>query len=331
MPINAKNKTLVDKIETKRGCRRSSCRVYASNLVRINREFSDKKMNPDLKWLSEDAEKILTKIKTLESINVARNLMSAAIIGLDIVNDDANKKKFNAVLKELNEKKNQLQKDGELTAKQKAVNIPWKKIVNLRKLLSKEVRLAGLYKREKLTMKDFNKVQRALVLSLYTLLPVVRLDYADLEFVNQKEFEEITNKDQRNLLVTKRGGYKIYWNHFKTSRSLGEVIVFVKQYSPLLQRLLVTHIKYLKKHFPGNQYLLLQTNLSGEKLTRNALTRYLQRTFQQYFRKSISSTALRRIFLSHKYDRKTMLKQEEEHRHMMHSRKTAIADYVREE
>ena len=124
MPINAKNKTLVDKIETKRGCRRSSCRVYASNLVRINREFSDKKMNPDLKWLSEDAEKILTKIKGLESINVARNLMSAAIIGLDIVNDDANKKKFNAVLKELNEKKNQLQKDGELTAKQKAVNIP---------------------------------------------------------------------------------------------------------------------------------------------------------------------------------------------------------------
>ena len=330
MPINAKNKTLVDKIETKRGCRRSSCRVYASNLVRINREFSQKQMSPDLKWLSEDADKILSKIKALKSINVARNLISAAIIGLDINNDSKNKQKYNSVLKELNEKKNQMQREGLLTEKQKAVNIPWKSIVNLRKLLSKEVRLAGLYKRQKLTMKDFNKIQRALVLSLYTLLPVVRLDYADLEFVNEKQFEEIDNKNERNLMVTKRGGYKIYWNHFKTSRSLGEVVVFVKQYSPLLQKLLVTHIKYLKKHFPDNRHLLLQTNLSGDKLTRNALTRYLQRIFQQYFRKNISSTALRRIFLSHKYDRKTMLKQEEEHRHMMHSRKTAIADYVRD-
>ena len=110
---------------------------------------------------------------------------------------------------------------------------------------------------------------------------------------------------------------------------MGEVIIHIKKYSPLLQRLLVTHTRYLKKHFPDNRYLLLQSNLSGEKLSRNALTRYLQRIFQQYFRKNISSTALRRIFLSHKYDRKELLAQEEEHRAMMHSRSTAIADYVK--
>ena len=285
MPINAKNTTLVNMIEKKRKCRRSSCRVYASNLVRINREFSDKPMNSDLKWLQQDADKILDKIKRLSSVNVARNLMSAAIIGLNILGDSQAKAKYNAVLKGLNERKNQMQQEGLLTEKQKSVTVPWTRIVNLRKLLTKEVRLASLYTRDKLTMKDFNKIQRALVLSLYTLLPVVRLDYADLEFVSENEFEQIENKDERNLLVTKRGGYKIYWNHFKISRSLGEVIVHVKKFSPLLQRLLVTHIKYLKKHFPDNRFLLLQTNLSGQKLSRNALTRYLQRLFQQYFRK----------------------------------------------
>ena len=144
-----------------------------------------------------------------------------------------------------------------------------------------------------------------------------------------KEFEELDDQSERNLLVMRRGGYKIFWNHYKTSKSLGEVIVNVKKYSPLLQRLLVTHIRYLKKHFPENRNLLLATNMSGEKLSRNALTRFLQRIFQQYFRKKISSTALRRIFLSHKYDRKELIEQEEEHRAMMHSRKTAIADYVR--
>ena len=303
--------------------------MYASNLVRINREFSSKPMNQDLGWLKADATKILNGIKKLESVNVARNLMSAAIIGLDVLGDTKNKAKFNAVLKELNEKKNQMQREGTLTAKQAAVTVPWNRIVNLRKLLSKEVRLAGLYKREVVKAKEFNKIQRALLLSLYTLLPVVRLDYADLEFVTPKEFEAIDDKQTRNLLVMARGGYKIYWNHFKTSRALGEVIIHIKKYSPLLQRLLVTHTRYLKKHFPDNRYLLLQSNLSGEKLSRNALTRYLQRIFQQYFRKNISSTALRRIFLSHKYDRKELLAQEEEHRAMMHSRSTAIADYVK--
>ena len=135
MPVSSRNKTLSDRIEAKRKCRRSSCRVYASNLNRINKEFSSKPMNHDLKWLSAEAESILKKLTKMKNVNIARNLVSAAIIGFDVLDDEKNKQKYNTALKKLNEKKNQLQMDGFMSEKQKAANIPWPQIVKLRKLL----------------------------------------------------------------------------------------------------------------------------------------------------------------------------------------------------
>ena len=102
---NVKNKTLVDRIQERRGCKRASCRVYASNLRRINKEFSGKKFNFDLKWLKADAGVILKKISKLQNVNTARNLMSSALVGFHLLKDEVNIQKYNTVLKVLNEKK----------------------------------------------------------------------------------------------------------------------------------------------------------------------------------------------------------------------------------
>ena len=66
--INVKNKGLTDKIHEKRKCKRSSCRVYSSNLRRINNEFSKKPFTMNLSWLGTDAKTILDKIKKLANI-----------------------------------------------------------------------------------------------------------------------------------------------------------------------------------------------------------------------------------------------------------------------
>jgi ribosome maturation protein Sdo1 len=106
MSINVKNKTLVDWIVEKRACKRASGRVYASNLRRIHKEFSKKKFHFDLKWLKEDASSILKKISKMQNVNTARNLMSAALVAFSLLKDESNIQKYNAVLKQLNEKKN---------------------------------------------------------------------------------------------------------------------------------------------------------------------------------------------------------------------------------
>ena len=325
--FNVKNKGLTDKIMNKRKCKRSSCRVYSSNLRRINKEFSQKPFTITLDWLKKDAKTILDKIKRLGNINQQRNFMSAGLIGFDLLNDNDNRAIWNDYLKKLNKKKAEMQRSGEMTSKQKAKYIDWKEILKLKRLLGREVNLARLYTRENVTKKDFNKIQRYLLLMLLTELPPNRNDYADVTIISDKSFDKLDKKNSENYLVTARGGYKILWNRYKTASTYGKILVFIPKYSKSLQRLLVKHIKYLRKHFPENDALLLNQNFG--RLSRNALTKYLQRMFKQYFKKNISTTALRQIFLTSKYNKKALEEQQDTSRLMGHSMKTQIADYVK--
>ena len=62
--ISAKHQKLSDRIQKERGCKRSSARVYSSNLSRIHREFlSHTKYAQDLKWLDANHKPLLKKLK----------------------------------------------------------------------------------------------------------------------------------------------------------------------------------------------------------------------------------------------------------------------------
>ena len=97
-----KNVALVDFLEKHKGCKRSSCRTYASTLMRIHRDFSKKKFNKDLKWLSQEAAVILTGIKKLSNVNIQRNLIGTGLVGLNILGDKKNSEVWNKYLKILN-------------------------------------------------------------------------------------------------------------------------------------------------------------------------------------------------------------------------------------
>ena len=324
--FNVKNKALTDKIMEKRKCKRSSCRVYSSNLRRINREFSKEKFTVDLKWLQKDSKTILEKIKRMSNINQQRNFVSASLVGFDLLKDTKNRETFNSYLKVLNKKKAELQRSGEMTSKEKQRFVPWKEIIKLRRLLGREVNLSRLYQRETVTKKDFQKIQRYLLLMLLTELPPVRNDYADITIMTEKQFKE-AGKAEKNILLSSRGGYKFYWRKYKTVATYGQIVILVSKYSKSLQRLLVKHVKYLRKHFPDNQSLLLNQNFG--RLSRNALTKYLQRMFKTYFKKNVSTTAIRQSFLTNRYDKKALEEHSEIARAMGHSRRTQQADYVK--
>ena len=319
--LNVKNKALTDQIMEKRKCKRSSCRVYSSNLRRINKEFSKETFTVDLKWLQKDAKVILEKIKRLSNVNQQRNFVSAILVGFDLLKDTKNHEIFNSYLKVLNKKKAELQRSGEMTKKEKQRFVPWKEILKLRRLLGREVNLSRLYQRENVTKKDFQKIQRYLLLMLMSELPPVRNDYADIEIV------KTVGESNKNVLVTAKGGYKFYWRNYKTARAYGQIVIFVPKYSKSLQRLLVKHVRYLRKHFPDNKALLLNQNFGP--LSRNALTKYLQRMFKTYFKKNVSTTAIRQSFLTNRYDKKALEEDSDIARAMGHSRKTQQADYVK--
>ena len=61
--LTPKHQKLSDRIQKVRGCARSSSRVYASNLSRLQREHYPGKPLQDMKWLHSNSEKLLKKLK----------------------------------------------------------------------------------------------------------------------------------------------------------------------------------------------------------------------------------------------------------------------------
>ena len=320
-----KNVALVNLLEKKKKCKRSSCRTYASVLMRIHREFSTKKFNINLKWLSDDAESILGKIKKLSNVNIQRNLIGTGLVALGILADKKNQDIWIKYLKELNQQKAELMKSGELTAKQKSAWIDWKEIVKLRKMINRRVNLTKLYDRP-FNRKDFLVLQRLLILSLLTMLPgIARLDYATIRIITKKKFEELANQSAENYLVTGRQ-QKIIFQKYKTFKTYGVVNIPIAKYSRPLQRLLQRHVRYLRENFPENDCLFLNQNLTC--MSRNSLTKFLQRLFKEFFKKNVSVTMLRHIFLTNKYDKKQLEEQAETSKFMMHS-PSMMKDYVK--
>ena len=61
--FKAKHKTLTDNIQKMKDVKRSSARVYASNISRIHREYLSKtEYNVDMKWLAKNSDKLLKKL-----------------------------------------------------------------------------------------------------------------------------------------------------------------------------------------------------------------------------------------------------------------------------
>ena len=306
--ISAKHQKLSDRIQKERGCKRSSARVYSSNLSRIHREFlSDTKYTQDLKWLRDNHARLLKKLKKVDNLNTQRNLLAAALVGFDLLKETKARVPFVEQIAVLNERQKNMD-TSERTEKQQAKYVDWNKIIKLRRLLTRTVRLGKYYTRKRLSKNEFQTLQQNLVLHLYTQLPPVRNDWSTVQFMTTTEWDDLTPDEQKsdNVLVMGRGAYHVYWADYKTVKKHG----VIQQVIPKpLQAILKKHIRFLKVHFPDNQHLLL--GATGAPMSRNGLTKFLQRLFFRHFRTNTSTSALRSIFLTHKFDKKLIDEQHE--------------------
>lgn len=323
--ISAKHQKLSDRIQKERDCKRSSARVYSSNLSRIHREFlSHTKYSQDLKWLKESHKLLLQKLKKVENLNTQRNLLAAALVGFDLLKVTKAREPYVEQIAVLNDK--QKNAPAERTAKQQAKHVDWKQIIKLRRLLTRTVRLGKYYTRKKLLRREFQVMQQNLVLHLYTEIPPVRNDWSTVRFMKVSEWDDLTEDEKKtdNILVMGRGAYHVYWADYKTVKKHG----VIQQVIPKpLQSLLKKHIKFIKLHFPENDHLLLNT--IGTPMSRNGLTKFMQRMFYRHFRTKTSTSALRSIFLSHKFDRKALDEQARVAKAMHHTTEVARQFYVK--
>ena len=183
--------------------------MYSSNLNRIHRDFLPRtKYSQDLKWLHGNSEELLTKLKKIENLNTQRNMLSAALVGFDLLGATKLKVPFVKQVGVLNKKKEEVQRKGELTPKQKDKFVEWNSIMKLRRLLARVVNLGQYYKRKKIGRNEFQAIQENLVLHLYTEIPPVRNDWSTVRYLTEKEWDDLpeSEKTSTNNLVLGRGG-----------------------------------------------------------------------------------------------------------------------------
>ena len=324
--IAPQHQKLSDRIQKERDCKRSSARVYSSNLHRIHRDFlSDTKYSQDLKFLKENSTRLLKKLKKVDNVNTQRNLLAAALVGFDLLKETSAREAYVEQIAVLNERQKNADTSSR-TPKQQAKFVDWNKILKLRRLLTRTVRLGKYYSRKKLSKQEFQTLQQNLVLHLYTEVPPVRNDWSTIRFMTSTEWDELSTMEKKssNLLVMSRGAYHVYWADYKTVKKHGVIQQLIPK---ALQSLLKKHVKFLRRHFPENDNLLLNTSYAP--MSRNALTKFLQRLFYRHFRTKTSTSALRSIFLSHKFDKKLLDEQASVAKAMHHTPDVARQFYVK--
>mgnify|MGYP003635645672 CR=1 FL=1 len=173
-------------------------------------------------------------------------------------------------------------------------------------------------KKSKLKM---DLIRDTVLISLYSgvYFAPIRNDFENMEIIN--EGESMDNKKNYMVLMD-NNTIKFVFNEFKTAKSKGSQEIIVKN-----KTLISLLLKYIELH--GEEFLLI--NSLNKPISSNGITKLLNSIFKKEFDKSISTTLLRNIYISHMYNDKNLSSGEKKKlaEDMMHSIKVANEVYLK--
>lgn len=278
----------------------SSINAYLNAIKKICKElFNSEKYS--LKYF-KDTESVLAYLDTIQVIATRKNVCTAIIVvlkaNLNATSDITNKNKISELLpiytnyhKELAVKQNDSYLDNEKTDKEKDNWITQEeitdKIEELNKKLGNLTKKTAKFKGNKRSYID--TFQMYLVLNLYTMIPPIRNDFANLEITDSDVYSE---SDKVNFINLKTK--ELILTNYKTVKSYG-----IKKL-PLPDELIKLIEKYIKVRelYLGETKALLVNTTNLEPMKANGLTKYLNKIFSP---KKVSTTLLRKSYISSKY------------------------------
>jgi len=297
-----KEKELIDYIKDNRKIRDISLKTYIGNVRKLN----NNKPIDDLKFLKKTSS-IIEKIKDFKLPTQRNYLTSILVILTKQKNYIKECEKYKTRLKILNDQYNE-HINSHLKTEKEDKN--WSTLSELKKKVfnyyKREISERGLNNKTTLTSKEFDLYQRFVVVSLYLLIPSVRLDYSNMVVVTSRS--DMENKKRNYLLNLSRNKKYFYINEYKTSDRHGEKEIKI---SPALNTILNQWLK-----FNDNQYLLL--NKANQSMSDNVLSKYITKAFAPSG-KNISLNLLRKFWISESVDLEALKRRKALANSMMHS------------
>jgi hypothetical protein len=225
--------------------------------------------------------------------NTQRNYFNAIIIWLMAVDGDKDLiKEYGDIRDELNKKYEDEQASGKISDKQKENFVEMEELEKMIADMEKEIKSKKLKKKENLTAKERALVQVFVLFSLYTRLPL-RNDVSEMSAITKREYNNLSDKDKKehNYLVVNKSDMFMVLNKYKTSKKYEENKIEISKDLEKILRM------WIRMEGMG----ILFKSSTGKALSRNAISQLMIKTTKKYLGKSISTTMIRKIYLSSKY------------------------------
>lgn len=266
----------------------STINMYASNLMKLMKTIETE----DFKFLKTPS-KVEDILKDLH-YTTRRNYLNAIVVYL-MAEEEKNEElieKYTELRDELNKKYEEDQATGVISDKQKDNFVDIEEVNKMIEEMRKEIVERKIFTKETLTPKDRSLLQVYVIYSIYSRVPL-RNDVAGMEVITKTVYNKLTDDDkkERNYLVMTKNSMFMVLNRFKTQKKYGELVFYLQKDLEKILR------KYIKINGKG----VLFKSGTGKPLTRNALSQLMLKTSKKYMNKNISSTMLRKIYLSSKY------------------------------
>ena len=296
-----------------------------SYLTYINKLYSlykgEKSKASEYSWL-KDTNKIAELLSDYKS-TTKKNFYNAIVVILNANGSDEKLVDEYAEMRD-NEHKHyeNLVKSHKKTDRQEK---NWVELDEIDKILKSYKRQsAEIYKKPTFNKKkNFSILQEYIILLTYRHIPM-RNDVANMKVVSPTEYKAIADnvKEKHNYLVgSGRVPFHFQINEYKTKKSFGKKKIEINK---VLNREIR---KWLRVNTSG--YFITNSSQT-EPITPNGITKLLTKIFKEHTGKSVSTSMIRHIYLSDKYNKdvETNKKKEKDAHNMAHSIKQQT-DYIK--
>ena len=282
------NNLMEDIKESRPNLKDNTIKQYMTNLKKLKSLFDTDNYN-----FLDKPDDVMDKISHLHYTS-QRNHLNAIIVLLMALNS---KEEYDKLIEtysnkrdELNDKYSEDQKSGVISDKQSKNLSTTDEIYEMINKMANE--LKPIKKKDNLSSKELALLQVFTLFNIYVRLPM-RNDVAGMESINKRVYNKLTEEDKKskNYLVLEKNNMYFILNKYKTSKKYEELKIDIPKDLKKLLRF------FLKVNGMG----VLFKSSTGNPLTRNALSQLLIKTSQKYMGKSISTTLLRKAYMSSKY------------------------------
>lgn len=294
----------------------STIKLYTANIMKLMKLFDTDNLN-----FLKNHNEVENKLEKLH-YTTKRNYLNAIVVYL--MGDKEDKElieQYVDMRDKLNKQYEDEQATGVISDKQKDNFVDISEVNKMIEEMKNEIKDKNLFikKNEDLKPKEKQLIQVYTLFSIYTRLPL-RNDLAGMSVINKRDYNKLSDEDKKehNYMVINKNNMYMVLNQYKTSSKYKELNIDIPKD---LEKILRQYIKI-------NGMGVLFKSGTGTPLSRNALTQLLIKTTKKYMGKSISSTMLRKIYLSSKY---SAVKEEMENdsKIMAHSVDVAQSTYIK--